>query len=109
MSEAARDGADAASARGAADVDPEILADWITEDVIQQLYASRQDLAEVDVAGLGGVEGVSDQLLTIIGSLRTIATALRGHDAGATRVPDPAISLAARPGGVAEGSPARRD
>lgn len=102
MSDAARDGAHATSA---AEIDPETMADWITEDVIQQLYASRQDLAEVDAAGLEGVEGVSDQLLSIIGSLRTIATALRGHDAGATRMPDAAAALAARPPIVAEESP----
>jgi hypothetical protein len=109
MSDAARDGAHAASAPGAADVDPEVLADWITEDVIQQLYASRQDLAEVDLVGLEGVEGVSDQLLSIIGSLRTIATVLRGHDAGATRMPDPAAALAARPGGVTAAQSTSRD
>lgn len=74
-------------------VDPELLADRITEDVIQQLYASRQDLAEVQELGLGeagDVDAVSEQLLSVIGHLREIATALRGHDAGATRIPPPA-------------------
>lgn len=74
-------------------VDPEVLADRITEDVIQQLYASRQDLAEVQELGLGDtadVDAVAEQLLGVIGHLREIALALRGHDAGATRIPLPA-------------------
>lgn len=65
------------------------LADWITEDVIQQLYVSRQDLAEAMEAGADDVGGVADQLLEIIGNLHDIATVLRGREAGATRVPSP--------------------
>ncbi|WP_026910608.1 hypothetical protein [Patulibacter minatonensis] len=65
------------------------LADWITEDVIQQLYASRQDLVQAMDAGGADVGFVSDQLLDIIGNLHDIATVLRGHDAGATRVASP--------------------
>lgn len=86
MDDAARP--DARAVPGGAPTDPELLADRITEDVIQQLYASRQDLAEVSGRGLDGVDHVADQLLSIIGSLRDIATTLRGHDAGATTIPD---------------------
>lgn len=79
---------DVRAAPHGASADPELLADRITEDVIQQLYASRQDLAEVSGRGLEGFDHVADQLLTIIGSLRDIATTLRGQEAGATRMPD---------------------
>ena len=91
---ASPDGGDADPA-----VDPERLADLITEDVIQQLYASRQDLAEVTERGDGDVDAVSDQLLSIIGNLRDIATVLRGRDAGATRVPERVASGSAADGG----------
>lgn len=74
-------------------IDPETLADRITEDVIQQLYASRQDLAEVKELGIGEVDAVADQLLDIIGHLRDIAVDLRGHEAGATRVPTVGLSV----------------
>lgn len=86
MNDPARLHARTAPARVA--VDAELLADRITEDVIQQLYASRQDLAEAGGRGPEGVDHVADQLLSVIGSLRDIATTLRGHDAGATRMPD---------------------
>jgi hypothetical protein len=89
MAEPAHDDGDRRPRGPAPTVARDTLADWITEDVIQQLYASRQDLVQAMDAGAGDVGFVSDQLLDIIGNLHDIATVLRGRDAGATRVASP--------------------
>lgn len=69
---------------------PEVFADWITEDVAQRLYASRQDIADVvaglPVAAADGAEEVRDQLLHIIRNLKDLADHLRART-GADEVP----------------------
>jgi len=82
--------ADETSAAGD-DLAPAEFADWITEDVVQRLYASRQDIADVVVAVSGpdaGAELVRDRLLHVIGNLRVLATRLRASSGGSTTTPD---------------------
>ncbi|MDO9410854.1 hypothetical protein [Patulibacter sp.] len=70
-------------ARAAGDrLTPHVFADWITEDVAQRLYASRQDIADA-VVGLPAVdvdaEEIRDRLLHVIRNLQDLATRLRAR------------------------------
>jgi hypothetical protein len=62
------------------------VADWLTEELAQELYAARQDLADAAVAVPGCAEeadALRDVLLTIIRRLHDVALVLREHEAGA--------------------------
>jgi hypothetical protein len=64
------------------------LADWMTEEVAQQLYAARQDLADIaheDDTKRAEVDDVNAQLLHVIRSLHEIAGVLREGAADARR------------------------
>jgi hypothetical protein len=63
------------------------LADWVTEELLQRLYAARQDLAEAaesdaDADGDGRAEGLRGDLLAMIRRLREIAELLRHEPVG---------------------------
>lgn len=61
------------------------VADWLTEDLAQELYAARQDLADAaaDLPGCADEAGtLRDVLLTIIRRLHEVAVVLREHGAG---------------------------
>lgn len=60
-----------------------VLADWLAEDVSQQLYAIRQDLAEIDPAHPRSIGACTD-LLGLLRRITCISEALRGGPAGAT-------------------------
>lgn len=73
------------------DLAPSAFADWITEDVVQRLYAARQDIADVVTAipcPDAGAELVRDRLLLVIGNLRGLATRLRASTGGSTAAPN---------------------
>lgn len=64
------------------------LADWMTEEVAQQLYAARQDFADIaheDDTKRADVDDVNSQLLDVIRSLHEIAGVLRSGAAEARR------------------------
>lgn len=61
------------------------LAEWITEDLLQRLYAARQDLAEAaerDPRGAARAEESREALLEVIRRLRETATRLLDEPAG---------------------------
>lgn len=72
-----------------------VLADWLAEDVSQQLYAIRQDLAEIDPAHPRSVRARTD-LLSLLRRITGISEALRGGPAGATS-PGPQEPAGAEP------------
>lgn len=66
------------------------LAEWLTENVLQHLYAHRQDLAEAAEqmpCMRTSIEPVRAQLLVLIRELRRLAIALRSQDAHAEQEP----------------------
>jgi hypothetical protein len=61
------------------------LAEWITEELLQRLYAMRQDLAEAaegDPDGRARSEELRASLLEMIRRLRSVADLLRQEPAG---------------------------
>ncbi|CAB4942235.1 unannotated protein [freshwater metagenome] len=61
---------------------PQAFADWITEDIAQRLYASRQDIADAVVslpAAGPGAEEVREHLLLVIRNLHDMADRLRAR------------------------------
>lgn len=61
------------------------VADWLTEELAQELYAARQDLADaaIDLPGCADeADGLRDVLLIIIRRLHEVALVLRDHGPG---------------------------
>lgn len=74
------------------------VADWMTEDVSQRLYAARQDLADAAAerpADAAEIEAVRERLMAIVRTIHVTAAVLRAHDA-ATMPLERVTELAAR-------------
>jgi hypothetical protein len=61
--------------------DRSLLADRLTEEVVQLLYVVRQDLCELDPADPALASSARCRTSDAISTLREIADALRGHPA----------------------------